>query len=150
VLSESGKVIAVECDGVWVETLKLSTCGQCRARHGCGQKLLVAADSNLTCIKAFYSSDSTHGRPQLGDDVLIGVDETAMVLDALLSYGLPLLCMFLALAGASYSDVAEIFMMLAAVVGLLIGGGIVRFLPNRKGVRPQLLGQLSSVISVGD
>ena len=42
-LTETGKVIAIEDDGLWVETLQLSACAQCAARQGCGQRVLAKA-----------------------------------------------------------------------------------------------------------
>jgi len=126
-LSESGRVIAVEADGVWVETLKLSACGQCRARHGCGQKLLATAESNLSCIKALFPNDMYWPQPKLGDAVHIGIEEGALVLGALLSYGIPLLLMLLFVGMVAQLQVAEVFVALAALVGLVLGGLIVRW-----------------------
>ena len=39
-LTESGRVVAVNDSTVWVETIQQSTCGQCAARKGCGQSML--------------------------------------------------------------------------------------------------------------
>lgn len=62
VLYETGRVVAVDGDGLWLETLKKSTCGQCSARAGCGQQLLAkSALTNMTFIKAFF--------PKSGPDV---------------------------------------------------------------------------------
>ena len=38
-LTEVGRVIAVERDGLWVETIRSSTCGSCGARKACGHGL---------------------------------------------------------------------------------------------------------------
>ena len=37
---ETGRVVAIERDGRWVETIRQSTCGSCAARKGCGHGLL--------------------------------------------------------------------------------------------------------------
>lgn len=125
-LTESGKVIAVEDDGVWVETLQLSACSQCKARHGCGQKVLATAESRLTCIKALYGEDFVGPQPVLGQQVTIGIDEQALVRGALYSYGLPLLLMLVAVALVGIYIASEWAVMTAAAVGLVIGGLIVR------------------------
>ena len=39
-LVETGRVVAVDPDGVWVETIRQSTCGSCAAQQGCGHSLL--------------------------------------------------------------------------------------------------------------
>ena len=38
---ESGRVVAVEETGVWVETIRSSACGSCAARSGCGHRTLA-------------------------------------------------------------------------------------------------------------
>ena len=39
-LVETGRVVAVEEDSLWVETIRQSTCGSCAAQKGCGHGLL--------------------------------------------------------------------------------------------------------------
>ena len=36
-LSETGRVVAVEPDAVWIEADRSAACGKCAARAGCGQ-----------------------------------------------------------------------------------------------------------------
>lgn len=120
-LHETGKVIAVDADGVWVETLNQSACQQCRARHGCGQKLLAGAGAEFTCIKAMLPPEA--GRmPAVGDQVTIGIEEVALVRGALLSYGLPLLAMLVSVALAAQLEFGEPGLIVAAVLGLVAGG----------------------------
>jgi len=127
VLSESGTVVAVDSDGVWVETLKQSACMQCRARHGCGQKLLVTADSRYTCIKALYPSPRPVSFPLVGEWVSIGVEESALVRAALISYGFPLVFMLLLIGVATLVTHHELALLAAAAAGLFFGGLIVRW-----------------------
>ena len=39
-LTETGRVVAVDDDGLWVETVRRSTCNACGVRQGCGHGLL--------------------------------------------------------------------------------------------------------------
>jgi len=39
-LMETGRVVAVEADAVWIEADRSSACGRCAARAGCGQGAL--------------------------------------------------------------------------------------------------------------
>ncbi|WP_300492285.1 SoxR reducing system RseC family protein, partial [uncultured Alcanivorax sp.] len=39
-LLEQGTVVAVEADAIWVETVRASTCGACKAKAGCGHHLV--------------------------------------------------------------------------------------------------------------
>ena len=40
-ISETGRIVAIETDGLWVETIQRSTCGSCAAEKGCGQSLMA-------------------------------------------------------------------------------------------------------------
>lgn len=126
-LKESGTVIAVDPDGVWVETLQLSACAGCKARHGCGQKLLASAESRLTCIKALFGDSYTGPLPLIGQQVVIGVDEQAMLRGAIFSYGFPLLAMLVLTALGAALAVSEPVAIIVAFAGLLLGGGFVRW-----------------------
>ena len=45
-LSETGRVVAVEPDAVWIEADRSAACGKCAARAGCGQGALSALLQN--------------------------------------------------------------------------------------------------------
>ncbi|SMF35804.1 positive regulator of sigma(E), RseC/MucC [Alteromonadaceae bacterium Bs31] len=125
-LSESGRVIALDSDGVWVETLQLSACAQCKAKHACGQRLLASAESRLTSIKAIYPKTPFDRKPQLNEMVTIGVQERAFVKGALFSYGVPLALMMVFIAGSAYLALSESVIFFSAIAGLVLGGLIVR------------------------
>ncbi|TVZ38499.1 RseC/MucC-like positive regulator of sigma(E) [Alteromonadaceae bacterium 2753L.S.0a.02] len=122
-LTESGKVLAVESNGVWVETLKTSTCAQCRAKNACGQRLLASSDA-YTRVHVDLPAEFANLQP--GDEVLLGIDESAFVSGVLISYGIPLSAMLLAVLGVSRVSDTELFLVVAALSGLLFGGLIVR------------------------
>ncbi|VUD56516.1 hypothetical protein TDB9533_02172 [Thalassocella blandensis] len=132
-LYESGRVVAVERDGLWVETLKQSACGKCAAKAGCGQKLLseFSIDRNMTLIKAVFSPELPEESWQVGDQAMLGIDRQALVKAALVSYLLPLFSMLLGLIlipeiFERYFS-REILSVLGAVLGLASGGLIVRW-----------------------
>lgn len=130
-LKETGRVVAVEDDGLWVETLKQSTCGACAARHGCGQKLLMTADksSNMTFIKALFEGQSRSQDWTVGDNAILGISENALVWAALIAYGIPLLFMIIgAYAGTNLGSGGshELMSAFGALSGLLVGGLSVR------------------------
>ncbi|WP_185231435.1 SoxR reducing system RseC family protein [Teredinibacter franksiae] len=125
-LTEIGRVIALDEDGVWVETLQQSACSQCRARHGCGQKLLASAGSQFTRVKALFSSSLSSSDLVVGDEVTIGVEEAAFVKGAFFSYGLPMLSMLLGLVLCSRFTAHEGWLLAATCLGLFAGGLIVR------------------------
>lgn len=125
-LTETGQVIAVDKDGLWVETLKKTTCSSCAARHGCGQRLLAGAAQNMSLIKALFRQDESPGMWDVGDTVSIGMKETALLKAALYAYFGPLFCLLLfVLAGAGFG-LSDGLLALLAVAGILSGGLIVR------------------------
>ena len=89
-ITERGKVVAVETDGIWVETANQSACSRCSARKGCGQSLLAQVDGHRSYIKAALNGHNTEDFRD-GDLVTIGVHETAVIRGSLIVYCLPLM-----------------------------------------------------------
>ena len=70
-VKEQGRVVAVEPDGVWIETLRRSACSSCAGKSGCGQHLAERsrqADPSLSYIKV-SSARVLHE----GDLVVVGM-----------------------------------------------------------------------------
>jgi len=124
-LKETGKVISIDADGLWVETLNASACGQCRARAGCGQKLLAGYGQSSSSIKALFTSLPQTHIWQVGDSVEIGIDESTLVKSAMLAYILPLLFMVLGVILAHHFFQTEFASVLGAASGLIVGGGCI-------------------------
>lgn len=125
---ETGQVVCTESDSVWVQTVQQSTCGGCRARHGCGQKLLhqFAASAGEIRARCDHTLLSDLGP---GDSVEIGIAEGAVVAASLVTYGLPIVFLVLgAWLGASLDS--NVLNALTALAGLLAGALLVRYLVN--------------------
>lgn len=125
-LIESGKVVAVEEDGLWVETIAKSTCGSCAAKKGCGQSLLEKVSGHTTFIWV-----SLGGRPsgdyRIGDEIELGVPEQVVAHGSMLVYLLPLLTMVAFTLGADSLGGGEGVTTLAGIAGLVLGGALVRW-----------------------
>jgi len=130
-LTETGTVVAVEPDGLWVETLKQSTCGQCQARHGCGQKLLLKGQSEMNYVKALFLGNELDHIWREGQQVLIGIEERALLDATFLAYLLPLFGMMAAMLLAHYLLGSELAVALGALLGLGAGGLFVRAYANK-------------------
>ena len=127
-LFEHGTVVAVEHDGLWLETLKQSSCKQCSAQKGCGQKLMIkSAASKMTCIKATLLRPQESLHWEVGDVAEIAIDELALVNATFIAYGVPLLVMLFAVVIASASGLVDVYVALFAFVGLFLGGAFVRW-----------------------
>jgi sigma-E factor negative regulatory protein RseC len=140
VIVEPGKVMAVEADGVWVETANQSACSRCAARKGCGQSLLAQVDGHRSYIKVRYAGYAASDFKE-GDAIEIGVDESAVLRGSLLVYCTPLIgllggallgnILFGGLSGNS-AAMSELATVLTAGIGLLLGAASVRWLSSRQ------------------
>ncbi len=91
-LMETGRVVAVEADAVWIEADRSSACGRCAARAGCGQgalsKLLQQGKGR---VRALSGTQLRAASCELGDQVWIRVPEVTVLTGTALLYGFPLL-----------------------------------------------------------
>lgn len=132
-LTETGRVVAVEADGVWVETIRQSTCGSCAAQKGCGHGLMNRiSDGHRSLIRAL-SGQLNASDCRVDDEVRIAIPEEVILRGSLVVYILPLLLM---LAGAGiaaavsleHSDLAA---ALGAAGGFALGFALVRWHAHR-------------------
>ncbi len=91
-ITETGKVVALVGDQVWVQTIRTSACQSCSARSGCGQRALAAVSGGRA--NQVLVDNSVGAR--VGDEVVIGLDEQSLLNASLIIYGLPLVLMVLA------------------------------------------------------
>lgn len=122
---ESGRIVSVETDGVWVETIQKTACNSCRAEKGCGQRLINKWDGHTSYIWVLLEGRNP-AQYRTGDEIKIGVPEDVIAKGAILVYLLPLLTLLLATLMAHTWVGSELFTTLSGFAGLLIGGLIVR------------------------
>lgn len=138
-IAESGRVVAVEAQAVWVETIRQSTCQSCSAQKACGHGLLSKLQSgrhvHIRALPGRYSL----GDFAIGDQVRIAVPERVVVQGALLVYLLPLLTLLLGAYGAErlalYQAVslsADLVAFLGAACGFGLGLVLVKTLSWRQ------------------
>lgn len=127
-LTETGRIVAVESDGLWVETTKQSACAQCNASKGCGQKLLASVAQNMAHIKAEFDEKNLSQQSRIwvvGAEVTIGIQEGAVVKGAMITYLIPLLLMLFFGGISSGLALSEIYVAAFSFSGLLLGGWLV-------------------------
>jgi len=119
---ETGTVVAVEADSLWVETIQRSTCEACAAKKGCGQRVLSKLTGKTNRIRVLFGAQSPK-KVSPGQSVTIGIPEDVIVSGSILVYILPVVA---AVIGAwllgSQNDALGI---LGAARGLLLSGLIV-------------------------
>jgi len=147
-LEEDGVVVAVEADALWVETIQTSTCGSCRARAGCGQRVLAGVLSNASRLRVVPGEEGA-GAYRPGQRVVIGIPGDVLVASSLILYLLPLFSMLVAAAVVARLGGGEYLTALAGAAGLLGGGGLLRYLSWRvrhhARLQPVLLGTPASM-----
>ncbi len=91
-IEEHAQVIALENSDVWVETQRRSACGQCAANKGCGTATLARVLGNKRSQVRTLNPQATS--VVVGDEVIIGINEQALVRGSLAVYTVPLLMLF--------------------------------------------------------
>jgi sigma-E factor negative regulatory protein RseC len=121
-LTETGRVVAVEADGLWVQTVRQSTCGSCAAQAGCGHGLMnrMSAQRQLGLVRAL-ADPAQLAACRIDDEVRIALPESVVLQASALVYVLPLLTL---LAGAvAMNALWPAGGDLASVAGAVLGLG---------------------------
>jgi sigma-E factor negative regulatory protein RseC len=130
-IEERARVVQADDSGIWVETQRQSACGQCSANKGCGTAVIGKVVGNKRSRVRVLDTGVTGVR--VGDDVLIGIQEQALVRGSLAIYLAPLLSMFLfGLLGQSLAPQlgvanADVLSIVFAAAGLGAGFLWVKF-----------------------
>lgn len=134
---ETGKVVSVEPEGLWVETITRSVCGSCKAEKGCGQSLMAKWAGHSSYIWVLLEGrDPTKYRQ--GDAVEIGVPEEVVAKGSLFIYSIPLITLLLFTFVANKLFSSEPLIVLSGLVGLCVGGLLVRWHAERNRFNPNL------------
>jgi sigma-E factor negative regulatory protein RseC len=127
-LIETGRVVGVEHDFLWVETVKASVCGSCAARAGCGQRLLAGC-GRRGVLRVVSGPQLSAADCRVGDEVSFGLAESAVLRASFVVYSLPL-CGTLGgalLSRALLPASGDGATLLGALAGLLLGLAGVRW-----------------------
>ncbi len=122
-LTEQGTIVEVRDSELLVQVIQQSTCGSCAAQKGCGQgvlaKYLAGSQFLRVSLKHRPASDF-----RVGEQIELGIEESAMLRAAFLVYLVPLL---LLVVGASLGNqVSEPVAILLGITGFILGGIYVR------------------------
>ncbi len=127
-IEETGKVVGLEGDYVWVETVRESVCNSCSAKSACGQSVLEkAALGKKRHIKALATL-----KVELGDEVVIGIEEPVILLSAVILYLLPLALLFCMVAIAvAFWGSSDLVVGISGLIGLGAGFLVARWFAHR-------------------
>lgn len=122
-LSEPASILAVSGDQVKLETSRKSACGSCGIKSGCGQYLFNSNREIITLNRGELAADSL-AEWSPGTPVTLAMQGSAVASLALLFYLLPLLCLMVATLVVSQLTSHEGWLALAALIGLVVGLGV--------------------------
>jgi len=122
-LEETAQVVRIDDDEIWVETQRRSTCASCAAEKGCGTATLAKVLGKRRTLVRVLSDQPL----SVGDQVVIGIREQALVRGSLAVYAVPVLLLllggFIGELGAQHFlwDNAELASMVLGISGLIAG-----------------------------
>lgn len=122
-IEETGRVVDVAGDYAWIETEPASACGSCSVRKGCGTSALAGLFGRREAPLRVVN----HVNADVGDSVVIGIQEAGLVRGSLAVYAAPLAGLFAGgllgrhAAAALMPEVAEVASILGALAGLAGG-----------------------------
>ncbi|EZQ18804.1 transcriptional regulator [Pseudomonas sp. G11-1] len=139
-IEEQARVLSVEQGAVWVETIRRSACSSCQARAGCGQSLLQRlGGARRGLIRALDDRAC-----RVGEEVVIGIPENAMLRGSSLIYMVPLLGLFSFALLAQVFGAGEPSIILAGFSGLGLGFVAMRWYAGRLDADPDFTPQVVS------
>ena len=122
-IEEKGRIISLDGDAAWVETQRTTVCNACSINKGCGtgilSKFFNAKPMRLRAINA--------AQVGVGDEVIVGLEDDALVRGSFIAYAMPLFTMLILalagkmLAGAYDPELAELGAVIGGVTGLFLG-----------------------------
>ena len=111
-------VVAVEGGTAWLEPEQTSSCGACSSASACGAKGIGTLASRLEARR--FSLPNLDGL-RVGERVVVGVSEKALVKASLTAYAMPLATTLFCGAMAQWVADSDLVTMAAMVAGLGLG-----------------------------
>lgn len=131
-LLSEGQVVGIEGQFALVQTQRQSACGGCQSSSSCGTSALAKLFSNSSSAPMRVENRLN---AKLGDQVLLKLDESRLVLHAFMAYGLPLIGLFLSAILLKWAGLtllnftegqAELLSILGGVAGMFAGWSFTR------------------------
>lgn len=135
-LEAEGVIVKIGQEGVFVETSRASACGSCSSKDGCGTSTLSQLLGNKSSsFKVLNPIGAT-----LGERVVIGMEEAALLKSSLLVYLLPLTFLLAGAITGGWLAPARLLDAYAAGgmgIGLVVGFVALKMIAARAGTNRQ-------------
>ena len=146
-IEEEATVVAVEGEYALLQTQRQSACQSCSVKKGCGTSVL----SKVVGQRSSQIKVSNTLNVSVGDHVVLGIKENALVQGSLLVYALPLVFMlvFAVVAEVWLSSIGisnELLIILFAVLGFVTSIFVIRFGLFRTGLKQQIQPKMLRIV----
>jgi sigma-E factor negative regulatory protein RseC len=149
-IEEQAVVIGVERDMALLEIVRSKPCGLCGQTRGCGISLWGRLLGHRSSVVRADNQISA----QAGDNVVVGIDEKALLASSLAAYGVPLISLLIGAGlGGSFASApasADFYALGGAGLGLALGflwlRGHAAGRGMRSGYRPVVLRQSNTIV----
>ncbi|HEU0220051.1 MAG TPA: SoxR reducing system RseC family protein [Gallionella sp.] len=140
-------VVAVEGNMAWLVPESGSSCGGCASASACGSKGIGTTASRLEARRFQLVNDAGL---RVGERVVVGIRENALLRASITAYVIPLTTLLLAGALAQWAAGSDIITMAAMLAGLALGLGLARLGAGRLLVRGDLVPRFIRRASPGE
>lgn len=121
-LTEVARITAIGDSCLWVETQRKAQCHRCSANKACGHSLLNKIHHNrINQIKVMAEDPSPLEHLNVGDSVLIGIEDKMILRISLMFYLLPLTGLLIFALFAFLLSVSEGIAIISGLTGLGLG-----------------------------
>ena len=143
-IEEKAMVVALQGEQALMQTQRRSTCQSCSVKQGCGTSVLAEVVGKRSAQFSVQNTLSV----QVGDEVMVGINENVLIKASFMVYALPLIFLLLAaLMGEfwakAYGYNAELSSIIAGIAGFLLAMVVTRYgLFNRRlkqEIQPRML-----------
>lgn len=117
------QVVEVEGNMVWLVPESGSSCGGCASASACGSKGIGTVANRLEARRFQLVNDAGL---RVGERVVVGIRENALLRASLTAYAIPLTTLLTAGALAQWFAGNDIITMAAMLAGLVVGLGLAR------------------------
>jgi sigma-E factor negative regulatory protein RseC len=128
-------VVAVKGNRVWLEPEQTGSCGGCAASGACGAKGMGTTANRLEARRFVINNEAGL---VVGERVVVGIKEHALLKASITAYALPLALMLGAGIMAQWAVGRDGMTMLAMLAGLVLGFIVMRFSAGRMEVGGEL------------
>lgn len=126
-IKESGRVVSVEKDHLWIQTIRKSACATCSAEKGCGQAVLAKWGQEPGFIRVELDGRDAN-RYGINDTVTIAIGEDVLLKTSLILYLVPLFALMTGISLGYLAGLTEGLTVLSGVFGLAVGAWLTRYL----------------------